>query len=322
MLAKAARAGLRIHEEPVAYYQRIAGKSKVGGTLRGSALAAAHILRTLSRYTHWRPSSAKAQEANDSRPQALCIVARLPVAGQTKTRLGARIGYEAAATLYSAFLRDLGARFAAAAARESYDLFWYYTAPAEWDDGLAREAFAAAAPAEGQLLRQVGADLGQRLRHAFRALYARGYKRIVVLGSDSPQIPASWVRSAFAALCEDDVVLGPARDGGYYLLGVAAEAEPPDLFSSVPMSAPDTCARTIERARRQNLSVAYTPRSFDVDEADDLQRLRETLCAAPSRDADPAPATLAALERIASTAFVARVATNATAVAPGAAYGT
>ena len=167
----------------------------------------------------------------------------------------------------------------------------------------------------------MGKDFGQRLRHGFRALCERGYKRIVVIGSDSPQIPAAWVRGAFAALRDDDVVIGPARDGGYYLLGLRTDAEPPDLFTGVPMSAPDTCARTIERARRQNRSVAYTPRSFDVDEGDDLHLLRETLRAAPCRDADPAPATLAALECLASTAFEARVATIATALAPGAAYG-
>ena len=63
MLAKAARAGLRIYEEPVAYHQRIAGQSKVGGTLRGSVMASAHILRTLSRYTRWSPHAVRISAA-------------------------------------------------------------------------------------------------------------------------------------------------------------------------------------------------------------------------------------------------------------------
>jgi rSAM/selenodomain-associated transferase 1 len=303
MLAKAARVGLRIHEEPVAYHQRIAGKSKVGGTLRGSVMASAHILRTLSRYTHWRPSTTSAQEAaTESSRQALFIVVRTPIAGQTKTRLGAHIGHETAAALYSAFLRDLGMRFTEAAARDGYDLCWHYTAPDASDEAADEETFAAAVPAGGLLLRQVGDGLAQRLRHGFQALRERGYERIVVIGSDSPQIPAAWVREAFAALWDDDAVIGPARDGGYYLLGVRAEADSPDLlpdlFTGVQMSAPDVCVRTIERARNLNLSVAYTPRSFDVDEVDDLRLLRETLRDAPSRDADRAPATLDALERI------------------------
>jgi rSAM/selenodomain-associated transferase 1 len=321
MLAKAARAGLRIHEEPVAYYQRIAGKSKVGGTLRGSVMASAHILRALSRYISWRPAPTNVQATTDYRRPALFIVARTPIAGQTKTRLGARLGYEASAALYSAFLRDLGARFTEAATRDGYDLYWYYTAPEETDDAPAEKTFAAAAPDGSALLRQVGDDFGQRLRHGFQVLRDRGYQRIVVFGSDSPQVPATWIREAFAALSHDDVVIGPARDGGYYLLGSRAYAELPDLFTDIPMSAPDTCARTIERARRQNLSIAYTPRSFDVDEVDDLRLLRETLRAAPSSDADSAHATLAALEEIDAVASLRSVATSGAYVNKGAVNG-
>jgi rSAM/selenodomain-associated transferase 1 len=299
MLAKAARAGLRIYEEPVAYYQRIAGQSKVGGTLRGSVMASAHILRTLSRYTRWRRPP-ETQAPVDAERQALFIVARTPLAGQTKTRLGALIGHEAAAALYAAFLCDLGARFTEAAARDGYDLYWYYTAPEEMNNAPAEELFTHALPTGGRLLRQMGETFGQRLLHGFQALCEEGYKRIVVIGSDSPQLPAAWIREAFAALRQDDVVIGPARDGGYYLLGLRAESSASDLFTGIPMSALDTCARTIEHAKRLNLSVAYTPRSFDVDEAPDLRLLHATLCATPSRDADPAPATLVALERMAT----------------------
>jgi rSAM/selenodomain-associated transferase 1 len=310
MLAKAARAGLRIYEEPVAYHQRIAGKSKVGGTLRGSVMASAHILRTLSRYTRWRPALVKAQQF-DSRRQALFIVARMPIAGQTKTRLGVTIGHERATALYSAFLRDLGARFSEAAGRDGYDLYWHYSAPDEVNETLAEKTFAAAALDGGALLRQVGDDFGARLRHGFQALCGLGYQSIVVIGSDSPQIPAAWVQEAFAALRCDDVVIGPARDGGYYLLGLRTESGAPDLFTDIPMSAPDTCARTIERTKRLDLSVSYTPRSFDVDEAPDLRFLLEILRAAPSRDSDFAPRTLAALEEFDLVASLQPVAISA-----------
>jgi rSAM/selenodomain-associated transferase 1 len=327
MLAKAARAGLRISEEPVAYHLRIAGKSKVGGTLRGSVMASAHILRTLSRYTRWNPSP-QTNVLTGSLRQALFIVARTPIAGQTKTRLGACIGHEATAELYSAFLRDLSARFAGAAARDGYDLFWYYTAPDEMDDALAEKTFAAVAPDGSallrQLLRQVGEDFGKRLRHGFQALQERGYQRIVVIGSDSPQLPAIWVQEAFAALRFHDMVIGPARDGGYYLLGLRTESmdsDALDLFTDIPMSTSDTCARTIERARRLNLAITCTPRSFDVDKVDDLRLLHESLHAAPSRDADPAPTTLAALERIAATSPEQHVGANAEFKVIGAAYG-
>src|SRR5215831_2615970 len=296
MLAKAARAGLRIHEEPVAYHQRIAGKSKVGGTLHGSVMASAYILRTLARYMRWRPTPASEQSPYKSRRQALFIVARTPIVGQTKTRLGAQLGHEAAVSLYSAFLRDLSERFTEGATRDSYDLYWYYTAPDEMDGALAEKAFTTATPGGSALLRQVGDDFGQRLRYGFQTLRERGYERIVVVGSDSPQLSAPWVQEAFAALGHDEVVIGATRDGGYYLLGLTTASGTPDLFTGIPMSAPDTCARTIERARRLNLSVSYTPRSFDVDEAPDLRLLQEALRAAPSRDADSAPRTLVVLK--------------------------
>jgi rSAM/selenodomain-associated transferase 1 len=321
MLAKAARGGLRIHEEPVAYHLRIAGKSKVGGTLRGSVTASAHILRTLARYTRWRPTPANEQSPDDFHRQALFIVARAPIAGQTKTRLGAHIGHKATVALYSAFLRDLSARFTEAAARDGYDLYWYYTAPDEMNDALAERTFATATSDGSALLRQVGDDFGQRLRYGFQTLRERGYERIVVIGSDSPHLPTAWIQEAFAALRNDDVVIGPARDGGYYLLGLRVESEPRDLFTSVPMSAPDTCARTIERAKRQQLSVAYTPASFDVDEVDDLRLLRETLNTAPTRDADPAPATLVALNHIDAVALEQPMVASAESVLTGAAYG-
>ncbi|HEY7092321.1 MAG TPA: TIGR04282 family arsenosugar biosynthesis glycosyltransferase, partial [Ktedonobacterales bacterium] len=247
--------------------------------------------------------------------------ARTPIAGQTKTRLGAQLGHEAATSLYSAFLHDLGARFTEAAARDGYDLYWYYTAPDEIDDALAESMFAAATSDGGGLLRQVGDDFGQRLRHGFQTLRERGYERIVVIGSDSPHLPAMWVQEAFAALRHDDMVIGPARDGGYYLLGLNTESEAPDLFTGVPMSASDTCARTIEGARRLSLAVGYTPRGFDVDEVADLQLLLEKLRAAPSRDADTAPATLAALESIDATAPEQPLAANTASVVTRAAYG-
>jgi rSAM/selenodomain-associated transferase 1 len=293
----------------------------VGGTLRGSVMASAHILHTLSRYARWRPTPANAPARDDSRRQALFIVARTPIAGQAKTRLGAYLGHEAAVALYSTFLRDLGKRFTQAAARDGYDLWWHYTAPDDMDSTMAEATFSAAVPAGGKLLRQVGENFGQRLRYGFQALRERGYERIVVIGSDSPHLPAAWVRAAFVALREDDVVIGPARDGGYYLLGLRATTESCDLFTGVPMSASDTCARTVERAKRQNLSIAYTPRGFDVDEVSDLRLLRETLCAAPSRDADPAPETLAAVERITTVAPEPAVVATAPLVFTGAAHG-
>lgn len=348
MLAKAARAGLRVREAPVAYRRRAGGKSKVAGTLRGTLRASHHILRTLLRYRAGRPSAIPVPRTTTTTTtaNALFIVARVPVPGQTKTRLGKHIGHDAAAALYAAFLRDLGTRFTAAARRDGYDLWWYVAAP----DGTNMEAFAAYVPPGGALLAQQGAGLGERLCHGFQSLAARGYERIVVLGSDSPHVPATAIADAFAALETHDVVLGPARDGGYYLLGQrippslpaagpasASEQAPPpssseqaafraeptlrreptggtvrqeprasaDLFTGIPMSTPHVCEQTLARAHALGLHVALAPVSSDVDEPADLTELCTTLRAAPSRDADSAPETLALLEAMGQSEKIA-----------------
>jgi rSAM/selenodomain-associated transferase 1 len=287
MLAKAGRLGLRVCEVPVDYRRRAGGTSKVAGTLSGTIKASYRILRTITRYRHWQPDPPK---------QALFIMARLPIAGQTKTRLGAAIGTEAAASLYRAFLRDLGERFTWAAARDGYDLYWFYAAP----DGVGDEIFAAQVPAGGTLLRQEGQDFAARLWHGFQTLGARGYKRIVVIGSDSPHLPAAWVTRAFEALAAHDVVIGPAEDGGYYLLGQRVQGTPIDLFSGITMSTATVCAETLARASAAGLSVAQTPATFDIDESDDLERLRQALREAPSALADAAPATRVLLSALPS----------------------
>lgn len=293
MLAKAARAELRVREAPVDYHRRTGGKSKVAGTLRGTLRASHHILRTLLRYRAWTLSPVDSPSHTHN---ALFIVARLPVPGQTKTRLGRRIGHDTATDLYAAFLRDLGDRFTAAARRDGYDLWWYVAAP----DAHSMDGFAAYVPPGGTLLRQHGGDLGERLREGFRSLAARGYQRIVVLSSDSPHIPAATIAEAFAALGKHDAVLGPARDGGYYLLGLrGAPAKPADLFTGIPMSTPRVCEQTLARARDLGLHVALTSVTFDVDEPPDLATLRTVLLDAPSREADSAPTTLALLEALA-----------------------
>jgi rSAM/selenodomain-associated transferase 1 len=301
MLAKAGRLGLTIRETPVASHRRAGGQSKVAGTLSGTLKASARILGTIARYVRWRPAEGAGtsggipRESRRARPRrALFIVARLPIPGQAKTRLGSGVGLEAAAALYGAFLRDLGERFRAAAGRDGYDLYWLYSAP----DGVRERAFAACVPPGAQLILQEGDDLGERLWHGFQALSRRGYDDIVVVGSDSPHLPAAYVRRAFHLLATADVVIGPAEDGGYYLLGQRAASAPVDLFTSIEMSTPRVYDQTLDLARRQGVSVAFVPATFDIDEASQLPRLAAILRSAPTAEADPAPATLGHLERL------------------------
>jgi rSAM/selenodomain-associated transferase 1 len=277
MLAKAGRLGLRVLEVPVGYRRRAGGRSKVAGTVRGTLLASWRILRTIARYTRWQPEPALRR--------ALVIVARAPVPGRAKTRLGKIIGFEPAAQLYDAFLDDLAARFSTSG---GFDLWWYIDADEDADLPPAFDSRNRLCQPEG--------DLSARLWHGFQYLRAQGYDQILVLGSDSPHIPARWVSQAFDHLATHDVVLGPALDGGYYTVG--QRGDPADLFTGITMSTATVLAETCARITAARRSVAFLPPAFDVDEAPDLDRLRAALLAAPSDDADPAPATLAQLDRL------------------------
>ena len=200
---------------------------------------------------------------------ALVVMARYPEAGKTKTRLARTLGHDKAVCLYRAFLSDLAQRFAG----QEYALHWAYT-PVEADF----EAFVATlAPAQTQQMwcfPQQGPDLGARLHHVFRWTQEQQFQRTVVIGSDSPHISRDIVTSARVALDEADVVLGPADDGGYYLI---AMRNPYDVFSGIPMSTSVVTPMTIELAQRQGLTVRLLEPLFDVDELPDLWRLARLL---------------------------------------------
>lgn len=213
----------------------------------------------------------------------LAICAKYPAAGKVKTRLGAAIGVERAARLYRAFLLDLAERFEPAATTKGYALRWCYSP----GDQLLTEVVGTSATA----FEQRGAGLDERLRNASLDLREAGYRRAVIIGSDAPHLPAAYVSRALELLGTYDAVLGPAEDGGYYLVALPLRPEPPDIFSGIPMSTPTVLADTLTRATTLRLRVALLPPLFDVDELAELRRLADLLRDEPNR----APHTCAAL---------------------------
>jgi rSAM/selenodomain-associated transferase 1 len=214
---------------------------------------------------------------------ALVIIARYPEAGKTKTRLARTIGHEEATRLYQAFLTDLAQRFAGG----EYHLHWIYTPP-----GVDFAAFVARLTPSGahsmRCFPQEGTDLGTRLHAAFELTHARDFQRTILIGSDSPHISMATIDRARAALDEADVVLGPAEDGGYYLI---AMRRPYDVFTGIPMSTSAVMRMTIELAESQGLTVRLLEPLLDIDELPDLLRLAQLLEA----DCSLAPTTAAHL---------------------------
>ena len=118
---------------------------------------------------------------------------------------------------------------------------------------------------------QPDADFGARLAHAFKTALADGAQHPVLIGTDSPTLPSHLLSVAHGALATHDVVLGPADDGGYYLLGM--NATHPALFEGIAWSTDRALTQTLERARSAGLSVFLLPAWYDIDTGRDLERL-------------------------------------------------
>jgi uncharacterized protein len=212
----------------------------------------------------------------------LLVFLKDPRPGAAKTRLASALGPEAAALLYRALAEEEVARTAPRGG-EYERLFCF--AP---DD--ARAAIAAWFPGE-TLMAQEGADLGGRMAAAFGTAFDRGARRVAIIGTDVPWVGRETVGAAFAALDSADVVLGPAHDGGYYLLALKRAC--PALFGAIAWSTPTVLAATEARARELGLAVARLGVLRDIDTLEDVRAERERLFAL----LEGRPELRAALER-------------------------
>jgi rSAM/selenodomain-associated transferase 1 len=207
----------------------------------------------------------------------LVIVAKYPAPGQVKTRLGAAIGNSHATALYTAFLRDLAVRFDAP--DHPWALRWAVAPGARPAESL-REIVGL----DACVFQQRGEDFADRLYHICEDARALGARRLAIMSSDAPQLPAALVARAFAALDRVGVAISPAEDGGYSLIALHlpdAPAAPSDLFRGIQMSTPTVLAETLARAAALGLRVRRLETTFDVDEAADLGRLWLALRATP-----------------------------------------
>lgn len=193
---------------------------------------------------------------------AVAVLARAPSA-PGKTRLGA-----STAELRGALLLDTWD----AAQDGSWDAALVFT-PAESAVECADLTVGSRRPP--LLVPQAGDELGARMVAAFRELFAAGYLRVILIGSDLPTLPAERLHDADRALQQGaDVVLGPSEDGGYYLVGLTQSRE--TIFSDMTWGTPDVYRETKRRAEEAGLRVETIPSWYDVDSPEDLQRVVAT----------------------------------------------
>ncbi|MBD2717017.1 TIGR04282 family arsenosugar biosynthesis glycosyltransferase [Microvirga sp. STR05] len=192
----------------------------------------------------------------------LLIFARHPELGRVKTRLAAAIGPEAALAVY----RELLAHTRAATEQlQVHKTVWLAEPPAT--PSATPDLWAGY---EQQL--QLPGDLGTKMQMAFSHAFANGARAAIIIGTDCPGLTAALVQEAFVALATHEVVIGPAEDGGYYLLGMKEVCT--DLFLRKSWSTNSVLPHTLADADRLGLQVKQLPMLRDVDDATDLAAWR------------------------------------------------
>jgi len=275
MQVKAAIESVRTSEVPVSYRCRI-GTSKISGTVRGVILAGTKILATIFREA-LRPKGSRTPPA----AERVILFARYPVPGKAKTRLIPEVGPEVAARLHRRMTEN-----AVGVARETG------AAVTVSHTGARPRLFRAWLGPEIAYARQSRNDLGGRMREAFDVAFQKGAVRVLAVGSDVPGISPEILRSAFDALRDHDVVLGPATDGGYYLIGMKRLV--PDLFSGMDWGTDCVFQQTTEAIQRLGLTLAQLPQLNDVDRPEDLAVLRTISVIVPTlNEAEELAPTLA-----------------------------
>ncbi|MDQ6799339.1 MAG: TIGR04282 family arsenosugar biosynthesis glycosyltransferase [Acidobacteriota bacterium] len=198
--------------------------------------------------------------------QRLLVFARLPEPGRVKTRLAESIGDEKALAVYDAMLKDLLHAIGNSSDDTEIEIAW---APSERANGeVLRQAFGS-----HTLVMQTGSNLGDRLSMAFsERFFFHRTQKVIAIGVDDPRLSRELVDHAFGLLDSCEWVVGPALDGGYYLIGCRAAAFNPAIFDGMPWGTSSVMASTLDRIRDWGHAAAMLPARYDIDVIEDLQR--------------------------------------------------
>jgi rSAM/selenodomain-associated transferase 1 len=240
--------------------------------------------------------------ANRSGLCAIAVMAKTPQPGRSKTRLAPPLSLAQAAAMSAAFLRDTTENLKLAA-RDAPIAPYVAYAPA----GMEAQLIEHLAPGTSLILADGSPEMpdgvtgfGRCLLHAIRSLLAEGFGAACVLNSDGPTLPTHLLRQTAERLAApgDRAVLGPAEDGGYYILGVKAPHAA--LLTDIAWSTGEVAAQTRARADQIGLELVELAPWYDVDDQASLARLLTALDASDNCSPPPfgAPATRAAVDRL------------------------
>ena len=195
---------------------------------------------------------------------AVILFARDPILGQVKTRLRPSFDDETILKLYICFVEDSLEKI-----QQVDNVKCFVGISPDNHSGF----FEGIESLGMNLFTQRGKDLGDKMRQAFVDRFSEGYKKVVIIGSDSPSLPVSYINKALAS--EKDLVLGPSTDGGYYLIAMSGTLS--EVFSGVAWGTENVLDETLKKIKGTSISFELLPIWYDVDSPDDLKFLKTHL---------------------------------------------
>jgi rSAM/selenodomain-associated transferase 1 len=194
--------------------------------------------------------------------ECILFLVKYPEKGSVKTRLATILGDEHAVGLYKCFILDMLATLETTSAV----ICLCYT------PDHAEQHFRTWLGNHYLYMAQQGNDLGERMQHAFQEAFQRGFERVLILGSDLPDLPSYCITRAFDQLRAFDSVIGPSGDGGYYTLGFQKETFSPEVFQGILWSHSSVYAETFKKLEQENVTFFILPSWNDIDNLDELQQ--------------------------------------------------
>ena len=198
-----------------------------------------------------------------NKDKAVIVFARLPIEGKVKSRLAKDIGDRYAAELYRVCAEHLFSEVLKLK-KHSIDFFLFYSDKNKIDNVKKW------AGNEFYFCSQISGDLGKKMQHAFQLIFERGYSKIIIVGTDVPDINSGLLINAFDDLDNNDFVIGPSDDGGYYLLGTKSLQE--DLFMEIEWGSETVFNDTLKRLKCKNTSIKILRKMIDIDTKKDFIR--------------------------------------------------
>jgi hypothetical protein len=193
----------------------------------------------------------------------LLLFVKYPEKGKVKSRLSKEFGEDTVVLLYEAFALDV-------LETVNKGKCWFTVC---FHPPSAQEKIASWLGKSYQYMPQNGSDLGEKMKNAFAGAFSEGFEKVILIGSDIPDLSKEIIDEAFA--CNGDAVIGPAADGGYYLIGFNRDTFLPRIFEGMQWSTASVFERTMEIFRKHSYKVHILPQWRDIDTSEDLRAFHE-----------------------------------------------